>query len=240
VTESTTPEGLLATTQWSDASAKEWLAGSATSGRLQEMQTAWRFAAAVIGSEQPDPEVVVDVASGSGRFLSVLLDRFPDARGIWSDPFETMLADARDNLARFGDRVDYRPADLADLGTIVAPGEVDVVTTSRITHHLSLDDLGRLYATAFQVLRPGGWLVNADNVRATAPWDRRLKAAKAELRTGPRGGGDGHPHLQEPATLDDHLGCLRAAGFPEIEVAWKNAQTVVLVARKDVDEAVDR
>lgn len=231
----TTPEGELASTRWTDDSAREWLAKSATSGRLQEMQTAWRFAAAVVGSESPAPGVVIDIASGSGRFLEVMLDRFPEARGIWSDPFETMLVEAKATLVRFGDRVEYRPADLADLGSIVSPGEVDVVTTSRITHHLSFQALHALYTTAFEVLQPGGWLVNADNVRPLAPWDVRLKKAKAELRSGPRGTSGGHPHDQHPATLDEHVTCLRGAGFREFDVAWKYGQTVVLVARKDVE-----
>jgi tRNA (cmo5U34)-methyltransferase len=236
MTQSAPPEGELTSTRWSDDAAKEWLATSKTSGRLQEMQIAWRFAAAVIGSEQPEPAVVLDVASGSGNFLAVLLDRFAGAKGIWSDPFETMLAEAKEKLARFGDRVEYRPADLADLGSIVAPGEVDAVTTSRITHHLSLRALRALYTTSFGALRPGGWFVNADNVRALPPWDQRLKKAKDEVRTGPKSGGGGHPHTQAPATLEEHLTCLRAAGFREIEVAWKNGNTVVLVARKDAGE----
>jgi trans-aconitate methyltransferase len=55
---------------------------------------------------------VVDVASGAGAFLSVLLDAFPEARGVWTDASPAMLDRARVAL----DHLDgYRAAGLTDV-----------------------------------------------------------------------------------------------------------------------------
>ena len=44
-----------------------------------------------------------------------MLQEFPSARGIWTDASEATLGLARDRLAEFGDRVEFRIADMTDL-----------------------------------------------------------------------------------------------------------------------------
>src|SRR4051812_31214747 len=50
---------------------------------------------------------VLDLGSGHGPYLARFLRMFPDARGTWFDYSEAMQELAREQLAEFGDRVDY-------------------------------------------------------------------------------------------------------------------------------------
>jgi trans-aconitate 2-methyltransferase len=99
--------------------------------------------------------VVVDAGCGSGRVTEALLELRPDVTVVGLDASASMLAAARDRLARFGSRVDLRHADLAEPWPIGEP--VDAVLSSS-TFHWVLDHR-RLFAAVFAALRPGGMLV---------------------------------------------------------------------------------
>src|SRR6202000_2112829 len=100
-----------------------------------------------------------------------------------------MLELAQEKLAPFGDRVEYRIADMTDLDGAGLPGQVDVLVTSRASHHLDAAGLTSFYQAAARRLAPGGWLVNLDHIgpasQAGPPavagpdhvWDQRLPAA---------------------------------------------------------------
>ena len=57
------------------------------------------MAAVIVAGDRPAPGLIVDVGSGPGDFLAVMLQQFPSARGIWTDASEAMLGLARDRLA---------------------------------------------------------------------------------------------------------------------------------------------
>jgi SAM-dependent methyltransferase len=219
-------------TGWDEEAARAWLAGP-TSSASDALQRPWQIAATVIGlDEEPGVTAVLDVASGPGGFLQLLLGEFPAARGVWLDSSDVMQAEARSRLAGFGDRVEYHLGDILQLDQACGPGSVDVVTTSRATHHLTVPDLGRFYQQAATVLRPGGWVANWDNVSMAGEWGGRLRAARAKLRGGSRDAGPSHPHVHRSPTAEEHLSAMRAAGFAEPQQVWQEFVTVLVMARK--------
>ena len=126
---------------WSDAEfAQAWL-GADPQGPQDLLELPRHMAAQLVAEETPQPGLIVDVASGAGKFLSVLLDAFPDARGVWTDVSDTMLERARTDLARFGDRVDFTVGDMGALRAAGVPEQVDVLITSRASHHLAGEEL---------------------------------------------------------------------------------------------------
>jgi SAM-dependent methyltransferase len=228
----TNPSGAAASrTGWGEDAARTWLAGPTVA---QDMHArAWQIAATVIAAAEHPVSAVLDVASGPGGFLSRLLAEFPAARGVWLDSSEVMEAQARANLIGIGDRVEFQVADILDVDKATAPGSVDVVATSRATHHLTVADLGLFYRQAASVLRPGGWVVNWDNITAGGEWDGLLRSARSRLRPASGTGAPSHPHTTKPATMEEHLAALRAAGFAEPATAWRELVTVLVLARKD-------
>ncbi|HZD71162.1 MAG TPA: class I SAM-dependent methyltransferase [Actinomycetes bacterium] len=190
------------------------------------------LAAALVAHDNPDPRLVIDIGSGPGAFLATFLDEFPRAHGIWSDASEPMLARARDGLAAYGDRVEYRLADMTGLDSGDIPGGADVVMTSRAAHHLDRSALRTFYAKAAERLVPGGWLVNLDHVGPADVWDRRFRAVRPRFIR-PQAETPQHHHNYPLTGTGDHLDAFARAGLTDVEIAWKAFYTCLFMARKD-------
>lgn len=201
-----------------------------------------RMAAVIVAGDTPEPSCIVDVAAGPGAVLAVFLEQFPSASGIWMDASEAMLAMAKERLAPFGDRVDYRIADMTELAAARLPARTDVITTARAAHHLDRGGLFAFYSEASALLAPGGWLVNLDHIgpaSAAGPpgaagldevWDQRLRAARKQF--GISSDGPKHHHTYPLTSLSDHLDAFAAAGITDVEVVWRAFFTCLFMGRR--------
>lgn len=215
---------------WDEVSARRWVDRAV---RTEDVEFAWRLCAALTREDRPGVRLVVDAAAGPGGFLSAVLEEFPDARGVWLDQSPTMLAEARARLARFGDRVTFHTGDMVAMDAVAEPGSVDLVTTSRATHHLPVPDLTRFYQRCAALLAPGGWLANLDSMSESPEWRRRLRTVRSAYRAA-AGHPEvtTHPHPYVAARASEHTAALRAAGFTEIEIVWRSFVTALLMARR--------
>jgi SAM-dependent methyltransferase len=225
-----TEQGQLAAAIWRERDfAQSWAHGD---GLRDMLDLPRQIAATIVAQDNTSPARILDIASGPGDFLAVFLEQFPDARGIWTDASEAMLELATDRLAPFGDRVEFRIADMTDLaGADVAAG-VDVITTSRAAHHLDLAGLLAFYAQAARYLAPGGWLIDLDHTGTAEPWDARLRAARHRLRPAPPGASQ-HHHEYPLTSVQDHLDAYGAAGINDVEVVWRAFVTCLFMGRCD-------
>jgi SAM-dependent methyltransferase len=235
-----TAQGAQAAEIWRDQGfARSWAEGDAFRDLLEFPR---RLAAVVVAGDNPAPATIVDIGAGPGAVLEVFLERFPGARGVWSDASEAMLDLAAERLAPFGDRVEYVLADMTALGGTGLPDQADVITTSRAAHHLDSAGLAGFYAAAAQRLKPGGWLVNLDHVgpasQAGPPaeagfddvWDQRLRAARKAF--GVSSDGPKHHHHYPLTSVRDHLDAFGAAGITDVEVPWRAFFTCLFMGRK--------
>jgi SAM-dependent methyltransferase len=222
-----TQQGQEAAAIWREADfAQSWAQGDASQDMLGFPR---QIAAAVVAGDNTEPACVIDIASGPGAVLAVFLEQFPSARGIWTDASEAMLGLARERLAPFGDRVDYRIVDMTDLTTGGLPSGADVITTSRAAHHLDRDGLFAFYAQAAARLKPGGWLVNLDHIGPTDVWDKRLRAVRKQFAASPEG--PKHHHNYPLTSVNDHLEAFAAAGISDVEVVWRAFYTCLFMGR---------
>jgi SAM-dependent methyltransferase len=222
-----TQQGREAAAIWREADfARGWAQGDAFGDMLDFPR---RMAAVIIAGDNPEPACIVDVGSGPGAFLAVFLEQFPSARGIWTDASEAMLDLARERLAPFGGRVDYRIVDMTDLSAGALPADADVITTSRAAHHLDRAGLAGFYAQAASLLRPGGWLVNLDHIGPADVWDKRLRAARKQFTTSPEG--PKHHHNYPLTSVSDHLDAYAAVGISDVEVVWRAFYTCLFMGR---------
>jgi SAM-dependent methyltransferase len=195
-----------------------------------------RIAAAVVADDNPDPGLVVDVASGPGDFLAVFLEEFPAARGLWTDVSPAMRDLAGPRLAEFGDRVDFLSVDMTDLSAV--PDGLGLIICSRASHHLDRPALLRFYAEAAAHLTPGGWLVNLDHTDPGEPWNGRLRTARKRFRlagsgAGSADGGAPHHHDHPSPTVQDHLDGFAGAGLTDVQLPWRAFVTCLFMGRKD-------
>ena len=223
-----TSQGERSAAIWRDTDfARDWAAGDAFRDLLEFPR---RMAAEIVAGEGPEPETIVDIGAGPGAVLAVFLERFPRARGIWSDASRAMLDLAHERLAPFGDRVAYYIADMTDLGGSGLPERADVITTSRAAHHLDRDGLFAFYAQAAALLAPGGWLVNLDHTGPADVWDARLRAVRKQF-VPPASGRAKHHHNYPLTSADDHLEAFAAAGISDVEIVWRAFFTCLFMGR---------
>ena len=189
------------------------------------------MAAAIVADDNTEPGLIVDVASGPGALLAVFLDAFPHSRGLWLDVSEGMLEQARERLARFGGRVEFRLGDMTDLTGAGVPDGTGVITTARAAHHLDRVGLAAFYTEAAALLAPGGWLVNLDHTGPADHWDRRFRRVRPRFLE-PRPEAPGHHHDYPLTSIRDHMGAFAAAGLDDVEIAWKAFFTCLFIARK--------
>lgn len=223
-----TEQGRQIAAPWRDPTfVAAWTAGDAMSDMLAFPR---RLAAALVAADRPEARTVIDIASGPGAFLVCFLEEFPAARGVWSDASEAMLDRARESLAPHTERVEFRPGDMTDLDAAGLPAGVDVIVTSRATHHLDRAGLTTFYREATALLASGGWLVNLDHTGPDEVWDKLFRAVRA--RFAPPRPETKHHHNYPLPSVDDHLSAYAAAGFTDVEIAWKAFHTCLFMGRK--------
>jgi SAM-dependent methyltransferase len=232
-------QGERAAATWRDAEfARFWAENDSFSDLLEFPR---RIAAAVVSLDNPEPRYIVDVSAGPGAMLEVFLTRFPSARGVWTDASGAMLELAKQRLAPFGDRVEYRLADMTHLADAGLTEAADVITTSRAAHHLDRVGLHAFYADVAARLAPGGWLVNLDHIGPASQagpagaagydevWDQRLRAARRTFTTKPEG--PRHHHNYPLTSIADHFDAFAAAGITDVEIPWRAFFTCLFMGR---------
>lgn len=204
------------------------------------------------------PASVVDLGCGPGSLSQRLAGALPEVRvvGVDADPLLLGLGQAN-----AGPRVRLIEADLSNPGWADAtglPGPWDAAVSSTALHWLTPADLGQLYRTLAENLRPGGVFVNADNMHLGQPRLDGIAAAIREARTRRVGTEDNEDWrswwqaLQEDSdlaplvdarsqaaiahssenglTVWQHADLLRQAGFAEAGPMWQFGDDHVLVA----------
>jgi tRNA (cmo5U34)-methyltransferase len=163
---------------------------------------------------------VLDLGTGDGVTLALVLSARPDATGVGLDFGEEMLRRAQDRFA--GDpRVEIDRHDL-DRPLPTTRGDFDVVVSSFAIHHLVPARQHALYREVFAILRPGGRFVNAEHVASpTEALHREFLAALGRT-----------PAEDDPSNqlvgVEQHLSWLNEIGFANCECFWKWRELAVV------------
>ena len=166
---------------------------------------------------------ILDLGSGEGRLIGMLLERLPDASGVALDFSDTML----DRLhARFDadSRVSICAHDLSmplpDLGTF------DLIVSSFAIHHLVDARKRALYEEIHARLSPAGVFLNLEHVASATPalhlW------FLAALGVAPE---DDDPSNKLTAVATQ-LDWLREIGFDQVDCHWKWRELALLAGLK--------
>ena len=202
------------------------------------LSQARRLAAAVVAQDRPAPQLIVDVGSFTGEFLEAFLQRFPSAQGQWTEPVTINESVARTRLARFGTKVSYVigcPA--RDISTGCVPKDVDVLMTSWLSIHQNHDGIQKFYSEAGKLLPHGGWVAVIDHVNdGGEDWHHTFLKVREELASsGTVAVVEGPPAHHEnfrPASVQEHMNALRAAGFEDGQLVWRRLDTALIMAKR--------
>ncbi len=197
------------------------------------------YALAVTAAEtEAQTPAILDIGAGTGLLTAFLMERYPSGRYTLVDLSDRMLGVARE---RFADKsgVRYVAADYLEYDF----GETfDLVVSALSIHHLEDKDKQRLYRKCFGLLRPGGLLVNADQVKSDSPWVDALEKrvwyqgiARSGLTEDEIQAGRERIALDRESGLAEQLEWLRAAGFGDVGCLYKYLHFAVFLGRKPLD-----
>lgn len=162
---------------------------------------------------------ILDLGTGDGRLLALLLDGRPERSGVGLDASEPMLARARERFA--GDeRVELLGHDLAE--PLPELGRFDAVVSSLAIHHLEHERKRSLYREALDLLTPGGVFANYEHVASPS---RRLHLDFFAAIGEPLECEDPSDRLLDVGT---QLGWLREIGFEDVDCHWKWRELALL------------
>lgn len=144
-----------------------------------------RFAAMldVLEVVLPANFVAVDLCCGPGSLSRRLLERFPQATVLAVDLDPVLLALGQAALGDHGGRLRWFEADLMApeaLQAIVGATQVDAVLSTTALHWLPDPNLAALYRQLAALIRPGGVLLNGDNLNF-APEQPTLQRVSDQL-----------------------------------------------------------
>jgi tRNA (cmo5U34)-methyltransferase len=167
---------------------------------------------------------VLDLGTGDGLTLGLVLDRWRAARGVGVDFSAEMLGHAR---ARFedDDRVEIVEHNLDEpLPSML--GQFDLVVSSFAIHHCVHDRQRALYGEVFELLGPGGWFFNLEHVASPTP-----EMHEAFLHAIGKTLAEDDPSNKLVA-VDVQLGWLRSIGFDHVDCLWKWRELALLAGAK--------
>jgi trans-aconitate 2-methyltransferase len=189
-----------------------------TYDRLAAPQEAWARDVLARLSLNGD-ETVLDAGCGSGRVTKLLADRLPGGRVIGVDGSESMIAEAREALASYEDRVSFVHSDLLKLDL---PEPVDAVFSNAVFHWIF--DHDALFLRLRETLKPGGRLAaQCGGEGNVANWVEAVKRA-SEREPFARYLTD-RPEPWHYATVDETEARLERAGFADVR-CWLEERIV--------------
>jgi len=189
---------------------------------------------------------VLDLGCGDGILTHQLIEQDASLSATLVDPSVDMLDRARQRLGGH-DAVDFIQASFEEMiGKDILRQRFNFVVSSMAIHHLTTDDKTALFSLIHRSLKPGGYFLNIDVVRADTDsleewymliWNEWMDHKKMSLGIDREMFGDiirRYKELDEnkPDTLDAQLAALRGAGFQEVDCFYKYGIFVVFGGMK--------
>ncbi|MBX3056368.1 MAG: class I SAM-dependent methyltransferase [Anaerolineae bacterium] len=176
---------------------KVWQGGELANNYLTGVRGAIPLAQAQIDTmlrlirwSQEEVNFVLDLGCGDGILGQAVLDQYPDAHGVFADFSAPMLAAAQKRLAGYGERVrlvevDYGNKDWrSEIGDWGSPAIsnlqspisniFNVIVSGYSIHHQPDGRKRTLYAELYDLLTPGGIIVNVEHVASRSKWGEML------------------------------------------------------------------
>lgn len=187
----------------------------------------------------PDtPLKAADLGVGTGYFTERFLRHFPGATVVAVDGAPAMmdLVDAR--LADLHRRATFIVGDFRNVAQLASdPTSFDVVFSSYALHHLDRREKTSVVRQSLELLRPGGWFLNADLIVADSPeMESRIQQRRVQGILGRAAPDDDRFSTtsgirafldaieerdgDQPLTLAEDLDILKEAGLKSPTVFW--------------------
>jgi SAM-dependent methyltransferase len=195
-------------------------------GRARDIPRRVEGETALIECLPPVVGRVLDLGSGDGHLLALVLAARPGAEGVALDFSPAMLERSRVRFERNADVTIVAH----DLDERLPPlGRFDVVVSCFAIHHVSHARKESLYAEIFDLLEPGGVFCNLEHV--ASPTGRLHNQFLSALGVAPADEDPSNKLLDVQTQLE----WLRAIGFDDVDCHWKWRELALLAGVKRAD-----
>lgn len=173
---------------------------------------------------------LLDLGCGTGLELEAIFARFSDLRVTGIDLTAEMLAKLRE---KFPDKRlaliegDYFRVDFG-------AESFDAAVSFQSLHHFVPEKKRALFARLAKALKPGGVYVQCDYAAESEESEARYFQEFARLKREAHLPEDAFYHYDTPLTEEHEMQLLREAGFARVEKVWKQENTTLLMARKNL------
>lgn len=166
---------------------------------------------------------VLDLGSGDGRLLCLVLEKVPQAAGIALDFSPTMLDKLR---TRFSSRKNIEVIEHNLDHALPGLGSFDAVVSSFAIHHCTHERKRALYSEIFHLLSPGGMFCNLEHV--ASPTNKLHVDFLASI---------GYtPETEDPSNklldVETQVQWLREIGFEDVDCFWKWRELALIAGVK--------
>jgi tRNA (cmo5U34)-methyltransferase len=206
--------------------------------REQERREQLTLLARLLPFDATDTFTFMDLGAGTGAASRAVLAEYPKAQAILGEYSPQMAAQGERLMQPFAGRFRYVELDMLASGwPAVVPSVLDAVVSALSIHHLPDERKRATFVEIFAHLKPGGWYLNYDPIRAPdealeaiwqrvndrydprAPWTREHRTPQEQARY--------ENHVRYMIPLEPQLAWLREAGFQTIDVFWKRLDWVI-------------
>lgn len=182
---------------------------------------------AVLLEELPETVLrVLDLGSGDGRLLDLVLRARPEAVGVALDFSPPMLERLRQRFDATG-RVQIVAHDLQE--SLPPLGIFNVVVSSFAIHHVEHQRKRQLYQEVWNALSAGGVFCNLEHVASASEYGHARFLDAMGMTA------DDEDPSNQLLDVQTQLGWLREIGFADVDCYWKWRELALLVGRKTSD-----
>ena len=130
----------------------------------------------LINAACPDITTVLDLGCGDGILGQAVMDQYSQAKGVFTDFSEPMLAAARRRMDG-SDRCSFVKLDYGQKGWQKSiPYDIpqyEVIVSGFSIHHQPDERKKEVYTELYNLLAPGGIFLNLEHVASHSPWVER-------------------------------------------------------------------
>ena len=196
---------------------------------------------------------VLDLGVGTGVFARRFMETHLRSSVVAIDGASAMLEMAKVRLGALDDRVEWVQSDFREIpADVLKPNRFDIAISSYALHHLNADEKLAVLKLVVNALKPNGWLLNADIVKAKGKKvEQRVQELRVSAVTSRAPEHDERFRTREttrafldkleanehdqPQTLDMDLQIIRDAGIRNADVFWKEYREAVIGGPKVAD-----
>lgn len=174
-----------------------------------------------------EPIKILDIGCGTGTFVKILKEVFPDSKVTGLDFSKNMIEIAKEKLDEYKNDINFLVGDFNKLNIY---RQFDLIVSSFALHHIPSDiEKLRLYKNIFAALNTNGVFLNADIVLGSNNYIRslyekkwkehvtqKLPQYKIEKKILEKYQAD-----DNPSEIFNHLKWLENSGFCQVEIIWK-------------------